>query len=99
MNDADAELRDIAGGDPQRAELLRRSLERLQNGAAGPALQEMARDVLAGRIGLRDATGYAYYQEALTAEATRYQQWRDQAGEAEVADAVRRARQTLGGPL
>lgn len=71
----DAELFDLAGRDPQRAELLRRSLQRLQEGAGGPELQEMARDVLAGRIGLRVAAAYDCYQPALRAEFERYRQW------------------------
>lgn len=54
-------LRDLAGGDEARAELLRASLGRLASGAAGELLQEMARDVLAGRIALRQAlTSDAY---------------------------------------
>jgi hypothetical protein len=56
------ELRSMARGDPGKYQLVRDSLGRLAEGAAGPDLQEMAREVLAGRVTLRRAMmsgGYA----------------------------------------
>lgn len=60
----DAEFLDIAE-DPVEARLLRKSLQQLAGGGAGDALQEMAREVLSGRVGLRDAVGVSAYGEAL----------------------------------
>jgi hypothetical protein len=50
-----ASLMDLAGQDAARSQVLRASLERLANGTGGELLQEMARDVLAGRLDLRQA--------------------------------------------
>lgn len=61
---ADPELRDMAGGDLGRYQLLRDSLRRLAAGAAGPDLAEMAREVLAGRVTLRQAMNSRAYAEA-----------------------------------
>ena len=60
--------------DLARARTLRDSLRTLAGGGAGAALQEMARDVLDGRIGLREAVRAPAYAEALgerVAEARR----------------------------
>jgi hypothetical protein len=64
-DDVLAEFNDIAAGDSAQAQQLRTALERLRSGAGGPELQEMARDVLAGRVSLRAAFGFSFYQEAL----------------------------------
>lgn len=61
---ADHELRDIARGDPGRHRLLRDALERLETGAAGPDLAEMAGEVMAGRITLRRAMTSRAYADA-----------------------------------
>jgi hypothetical protein len=45
----------VAHGDGGRAKALRQSLDRLATGAAGTELQEMAADILAGRVGPRTA--------------------------------------------
>lgn len=58
---AEESIRDVAHGDPGRVRLLRESLHALADGAAGPALQEMARDVLAGRVRLREAALSTFY--------------------------------------
>ncbi|MFM9369505.1 hypothetical protein [Streptomyces sp. Da 82-17] len=60
----DSEFMDIAR-DPQDAALLRKSLERLSQGVAGDTAKEMAQEVLAGRISLRDAVQIRAYSEAL----------------------------------
>jgi hypothetical protein len=64
MSNVDANLRELAR-DPGLARSLRRSLGRLADGVGGPELQEMARDVLAGRISLREAAGSHAYAAAL----------------------------------
>ncbi|MFJ4848759.1 MULTISPECIES: hypothetical protein [unclassified Streptomyces] len=52
--------------DPVRARVLREQLRRLAKGGAGdPVLQEMAAEVLAGRVGLREALRIPAYAEAL----------------------------------
>ncbi|MEU9390979.1 hypothetical protein AB0D86_13355 [Streptomyces sp. NPDC048324] len=61
----DADLMSIAH-DEVRARALRKSLQRLADSRSGNgALQEMAREVLSGRIGLREALRVGPYSEAL----------------------------------
>ncbi|MGP4002262.1 hypothetical protein [Streptomyces sp. 8N706] len=62
----DADLTSITGGDEVRARALRKSLQKLAGSEqAGGVLQEMAREVLAGRVGLRDALRVGSYADAL----------------------------------
>src|SRR5215471_16967847 len=72
----DAEMHDIARGDPERYRLLHESLGRLAAGAAGPDLQEMAREVLAGRLTLRRAVLSGAYAGAWRPHAERLIGWR-----------------------
>ncbi|MCX5093301.1 hypothetical protein OOK36_31320 [Streptomyces sp. NBC_00365] len=61
----DADLMDIAR-DETRARALRKSLQRLADNPSGnSALQEMAREVLSGRVGLREALRVGAYSDAL----------------------------------
>lgn len=61
----DADLMDIAR-DEARARVLRKSLQRLADNSSGnSALQEMAREVLSGRVGLREALRVGAYSDAL----------------------------------
>ncbi|OEU86686.1 hypothetical protein DB35_23765 [Streptomyces abyssalis] len=60
----ETELLEIAR-DPVDARRLRESLEKLAGGASNDTLKEMAKEVLAGRIGLRDAVAVPAYSEAL----------------------------------
>lgn len=73
----DSEFLDIAP-DPAEARLLRKALQQLADGGAGEALQEMAREVLAGRTGLREAVTIPAYAEQLTAKARVFQEEWDQ---------------------
>jgi len=69
----DRELDDMTG-DPALTTSIKDSLTRLRDGAAGPELAEMARDLLDGRISLRQVTRSGLYTEALlrqSAEAVR----------------------------
>ncbi|MGW1028641.1 hypothetical protein ACWD4J_33990 [Streptomyces sp. NPDC002577] len=59
----DGEFLDIAK-DPARARALRKSLQRLA-GSGDETVREMAREVLAGRVGLRQAMRTGAYREAL----------------------------------
>lgn len=68
----DMELNDLTRGDAARVEILRASLRRLADGSAGPALQEMAREVLSGRRSLRDVATSDVYGEALFENCTRF---------------------------
>lgn len=65
----DGEFLDIAK-TPAQARSLRRALQKMAEGGAGGTLQEMAREVLTGRVGLRDAMNNSSYREALS-ERTR----------------------------
>ncbi|WP_030239450.1 MULTISPECIES: hypothetical protein [unclassified Streptomyces] len=56
----DEEFLDIAGSQAE-ARLLRKALQQLSDGGAGQALQEMAREVLSGRMGLREAVSQGAY--------------------------------------
>ncbi|MFI7344464.1 hypothetical protein ACIBUY_41765 [Streptomyces sp. NPDC050085] len=49
--------------DPVQQRLLRKALEVFRRGDSGPVLKEMAQEVLAGRVGLRDATRVSAYAE------------------------------------
>jgi hypothetical protein len=61
----DADLMGVAH-DQVRARALRKSLQRLaENPSTSGALREMAREVLSGRIGLREALRVGAYSEAL----------------------------------
>lgn len=48
-----------------QARALRKQLQQLAQGGAGGTLQEMAREVLSGRVGLREAMRVPAYAEAL----------------------------------
>ena len=62
----DADLMDITGGDQARARALRKSLQKLADGRApDDPLREMAREVLSGRMGLREAARIPSYAQAL----------------------------------
>ncbi|MEV5613219.1 hypothetical protein [Streptomyces sp. NPDC052225] len=62
----DADLMDITRGDQARARSLRKSLQRLSQGLpSGDPLREMAREVLSGRVGLREAARIPAYSDAL----------------------------------
>ncbi|MET7483182.1 hypothetical protein [Streptomyces sp. NPDC005538] len=62
----DADLMDITGGDQARARSLRKALQTLAHDRApDDPLREMAREVLNGRTGLREAARVPAYAEAL----------------------------------
>jgi hypothetical protein len=63
----DEEFLDITQSQAE-ARLLRKALQQLSDGGAGEALQEMAREVLSGRMGLRDAVSHSAYGEELIAK-------------------------------
>ncbi|NBE51235.1 hypothetical protein [Streptomyces boluensis] len=62
----DADLTSMTHGDEARARALRKTLQKLADSdKAGPALREMAGEVLSGRIGLREAMRVGAYADAL----------------------------------
>ncbi|WP_229070817.1 hypothetical protein [Actinoplanes sp. DH11] len=67
------ELEEVTGNRKLAGEL-RRNLQTLREGAAGPDLAEMARDVLDGRISLRDVTRTSAYSAPLLEAMARFQQ-------------------------
>ncbi|MGV2386300.1 MAG UNVERIFIED_CONTAM: hypothetical protein LOD86_13710 [Thermobifida fusca] len=84
---------DIAGGDRALAKLLHQSLTHLEQGVGGPALQELARDVLSGRTDLREVANSSAYAEAFQESLRRFHQWRAEAGPEEVARLAEQAEQ------
>lgn len=75
MSESDGALDDefarMAGGRKLGQEL-RRNLERLRGGAAGPDLAEMARDILDGRITVREVARSNAYAVPLGEAMDRY---------------------------
>lgn len=71
----DADFTDITAGDQARARALRKSLQRLADSpTANDTLKEMAREVLSGRVGLRQAMRIGAYSEALGEQISRARQ-------------------------
>jgi hypothetical protein len=73
--------------DPAVARLLRKQLESLTDGRAGDVLAEMAREVLTGRIGLRDAVRVGAYEQDLLASAEKFEHKWDEMSELEKSQA------------
>ncbi|MEU6074229.1 hypothetical protein [Micromonospora sp. NPDC047074] len=66
---------DITEGSRGLAKLLHASLSRLRDGVAGDDLQEMARDVLAGRTDLREIAASDAYGTTLLDRYRRFTEW------------------------
>ncbi|MER5947729.1 hypothetical protein ABT127_16875 [Streptomyces sp. NPDC001904] len=90
----DSEFLDIAR-DPALARLLRKQLETLAKGNSGEILAEMASEVLAGRIGLREAVRVTAYDEALTSAAGKFQEGWDSMTELERSEAEKEGARVL----
>ncbi|MEV8435512.1 hypothetical protein PGH47_31085 [Streptomyces sp. HUAS 31] len=90
----DSEFLEMTQQDPAQAKILRKSLEHLASGLGGPALKEMAQEVLSGRMGLREAANVsAYAEEAVVQSAPLAEKWAsmsDSEREALAADGERR---------
>lgn len=72
----DSEFLEMTQQDPAQAKILRKSLEHLASGLGGPALKEMAQEVLSGRMGLREAANVsAYAEEAVVQSAPLAEKW------------------------
>ena len=86
----DRELEQITGNKKMAAEL-RQNLEKLKGGAAGPDLAEMARDVLAGRVTLRDVTRTSAYAAPLTDAMNRFHDHQAKLSDEEKAELLKQA--------
>ncbi|WP_433828775.1 hypothetical protein ACQP2E_05455 [Actinoplanes sp. CA-015351] len=82
-------------GNSRLARELRRNLETLRDGVAGPALAEMARDVLGGRISLRDVTRTSAYSGPLLQAMETFQEHQAGLSDEERAEAITEATQRL----
>lgn len=63
----DDQFTDMTAGDPVRARQLRTSLQTILDRSNDSTLREMAREVLSGRLSLRDAAKVPAYGEAMRA--------------------------------
>jgi len=70
----DRDLDDVTG-NPAVTRHLKAKLQRLRGGAAGPELAEMARDVLAGKLRLRDVTRSSAFAGVMTNAVIRLSEW------------------------
>ncbi|MFE5189332.1 hypothetical protein [Streptomyces sp. NPDC056628] len=66
----ESEFLEMTQQDPAQAKILRQSLEHLASGLGGPALKEMAQEVLSGRMGLREAANVSVYAEEAVQQST-----------------------------
>lgn len=91
--------RDLAqmSGSPALAKQVKEDLRRLADGAAGPKLAEMARDVLDGRIDLRAVARGSVYADNLTEAIGQYRRWQAQLTPDEREQFLSQARQQLLG--
>jgi hypothetical protein len=66
---------DAMTGDPALTRQLKASLQKLREGVGGPALAELAREVLEGRTTLREVARSSAYAAEMGAVMRRFQQW------------------------
>ncbi|MER5951681.1 hypothetical protein ABT127_37150 [Streptomyces sp. NPDC001904] len=69
--------------DPVQARVLRKQLQQLAGNGTSAELREMSREVLSGRIGLREALRIPAYAEALGERASAFRQAWEQMPEEE----------------
>jgi hypothetical protein len=83
------------GGSPAMARALKKNLDLLAGGAAGPELAEMAREVIEGRTDLRGMGASGVYAEQLTGAIHRFQRWHAELSPEEREQIVDGAREQL----
>jgi flagellar biosynthesis component FlhA len=88
---------EVTVSSPKVARAVKDSLERLKNGAGGPELQEIARDLLEGRISLRDLTRTSVYSNVLMDQMQRHKEWQTDLT-AEQREQLEREVQEMYGP-
>ena len=93
MNDEplDRDLERMSGS-PELAHEIKQSLRRLSNGAAGPQLAEMARELLEGRTDLRTVAQSSAYANDLTGAIGQFQRWQSSQTQEERDQVVNEAR-------
>lgn len=79
----DSDFLEFTQNDPVSARNLRLTLEKLADGVAGDTTREMAREVLSGRIGLREAVTVPAYSEALVQGMQPFKEKWDELSDAE----------------
>jgi len=82
-------------GSPALARAAKKCLDQLSHGTAGPELAELARDVLAGRIGLRTATRSSAYAVPLTEAIDSFRRWDESLTRQERGQVIAEARAQL----
>ena len=82
-------------GDPALTRALKNSLTRLRDGAGGPELAEMARDLLDGRTTLRQVTRSGVYTQALLNASAEARQELDELSPEEIQQLADDARAQL----
>ncbi|GAA2721068.1 MULTISPECIES: hypothetical protein [Streptomyces] len=85
------------GRDRARARVVHDALRQLAAGSAGDVLQEMAREVLAGRTGLREAVQVGAYADALLERFVQARAAWERLPEAEREHHAEQARRHLAG--
>jgi hypothetical protein len=78
-----------------QARRLRLALNTLATGSAGPALQDMARDVLSGKVELRAAMQSRAYEEAIGERVEVFSTWYRGLSESQRDAEVERARHAM----
>ncbi|GAA5188209.1 hypothetical protein GCM10023322_38330 [Rugosimonospora acidiphila] len=73
-NPLDRDLEEMIG-TPQLADAVKRSLQRLKGGAAGPELAEMARELLSGGTDLRSVARTSAYADPISQGIQQYKRW------------------------
>lgn len=73
-NSLDRDLEQTAG-TPQLARAVRKSLQQLKGGAAGPDLAEMARELLNGGTDLRSLARSSAYANPISQGIEQYNRW------------------------
>ncbi|MEU6388994.1 hypothetical protein [Streptomyces sp. NPDC046939] len=81
--------------DPVQQRLLRKALEQFRRGDAGPVLKEMAQEVLAGRVTLREATRIPAYAEAVIERGQDFRRHWNTISDREREDLARSGQQQL----
>ncbi|MFJ9040252.1 hypothetical protein ACIRF8_27185 [Streptomyces sp. NPDC102406] len=81
--------------DPVQQRLLRKAMETFRRGDAGPVLKEMAQEVLAGRVGLREATRVSAYAEAVIERGREFRERWDRMSDREREELARSGEQQV----
>ncbi|GIE86570.1 hypothetical protein Are01nite_30500 [Actinoplanes regularis] len=91
----DRELEAMAG-HARVAQAVKESLRRMKNGEAGPDMAEMARDLLDGRIRLRDLATTSVYSAPMIEGIERYRQWESELTPEQRKDLEAQVRERFG---